>query len=93
LGLLTPEATPCGELLTGQVGYIITGMKSTKSARIGDTWHLVKNTVQPLPGFTPMSSNVFAGLYPTQSDDFNALQTVNQTLKKSLYSDLRPWRN
>eukprot|EP00210_Caulerpa_lentillifera_P001187 g1143.t1 len=80
LGLFTPDAMPCQELLTGQVGYIITGMKSTKSARIGDTWHLVKQSVEALPGFAPMTSNVFAGLYPTQSDDFVSLQTAMEKL-------------
>lgn len=61
VGLLTPEHTPTGQLCTGQVGYVITGMRSTRSARVGDTWHLIKQPVDPLPGFKPSKSMVFAG--------------------------------
>ena len=44
-----PELTPTGVLYTGQVGYVITGMRSTKEARIGDTLHQAKTIVEPLP--------------------------------------------
>ena len=60
--MLAPEAVPTGKLCTGQVGYVITGMKTTKSARVGDTWHLAKQPVQPLPGFKPAKSMVFSGV-------------------------------
>ncbi len=46
-----------------QVGYVITGMKNTRAARVGDTWHLYKRPVERLPGFKPVKSMVFAGLY------------------------------
>jgi translation elongation factor EF-4 len=58
---MTPELTSTGQLCTGQVGYVITGMKSTRSARVGDTWHLIKQPVDPLPGFKASKSMVFAG--------------------------------
>lgn len=61
MGLLTPEPAATQQLRTGQVGYVITGMKSTRSARLGDTWHLLKQPVKPLPGFKPIKSMVFAG--------------------------------
>lgn len=61
VGVLAPEAVPTGKLCTGQVGYVITGMKTTKSAQIGDTWHLAKQAVEPLPGFKPAKSMVFSG--------------------------------
>ena len=61
VGLLTPEPAATQQLRTGQVGYVITGMKSTRSARLGDTWHLLKQPVDPLPGFKPVKSMVFAG--------------------------------
>ena len=61
MGLLTPEPAATQQLRTGQVGYVITGMKSTRSARLGDTWHLLKQPVEPLPGFKPVKSMVFAG--------------------------------
>ena len=61
VGLLTPEPTPTGRLCTGQVGYVITGMKSARAARVGDTWHRLKQPVPLLPGFKPSKSMVFAG--------------------------------
>ena len=48
------------------MGYVITGMKSTRAARLGDTWHLLKHPVEPLPGFKPIKSMVFAGDLPAQ---------------------------
>jgi elongation factor 4 len=50
VGIMNPELKPTGLLLTGQVGYIVTGMRSTHEARIGDTLHHVNTSVQPLPG-------------------------------------------
>ena len=64
MGVLAPEAVPTGKLCTGQVGYVITGMKTTKSAQIGDTWHLAKQAVETLPGFKPAKSMVFSGEQP-----------------------------
>jgi translation elongation factor EF-4 len=43
------------------VGYVIPGIKDVKAARVGDTWHLAKQPVQPLPGFKPIKPMVFAG--------------------------------
>ncbi len=65
---MTPEPTSTGRLCTGQVGYVITGMKSTRSARVGDTWHLLKQPVEILPGFRPTKSMVFAGVVPLLSE-------------------------
>jgi GTP-binding protein LepA len=48
-------------LLTGQVGYVIPGIKNVKGARVGDTWHLAKTQVEPLPGFKPVKPMVYAG--------------------------------
>ena len=70
VGLLTPEPCSTGKLLTGQVGYIITGMKSTKLAQIGDTWHRAKKPVEPLPGFKQSKSMIFAGESATLIADF-----------------------
>jgi translation elongation factor EF-4 len=51
VGLLFPERVPTGALYTGQVGYIIGGMRSTKEARVGDTLFREGDPVEPLPGF------------------------------------------
>ena len=61
VGMLAPEPHPTGQLLTGQVGYVLTGIKDTRGARVGDTWHLTKRPVPPLPGFREPKSMVFAG--------------------------------
>ena len=61
IGILAPEPTSTGRLCTGQVGYLITGMKTTCAARIGDTLHLAKLPVPSLPGFQPIKAMVFAG--------------------------------
>jgi GTP-binding protein LepA len=52
IGIMHPELTPTGILFTGQVGYVISGMRSTKEARIGDTIYHTRSTVdvEPLPG-------------------------------------------
>ena len=65
------EIMDAGMLLTGQVGYVVTGMRSTKEARVGDTLHHVRSVIQPLPGklgycFTCTSSIIAAGIwFPT----------------------------
>lgn len=68
VGLLTPEPCPTPSLCTGQVGYVILGMKTTRAARIGDTLHRIKAPVTPLPGFRPAKSMVFAGLFPVAGE-------------------------
>lgn len=49
--MLHPTRKPATELLVGQVGYVINGMKESKEARVGDTIHLLNAPVDPLPGF------------------------------------------
>lgn len=58
------------------MGYVITGMKNTRLALIGDTWHLAKKPVIPLPGFREPKSMVFAGIYPISADEFDHLNTA-----------------
>ncbi|GAB4818255.1 hypothetical protein N2152v2_005301 [Parachlorella kessleri] len=80
VGLLAPDPTPTGELLTGQVGYMLVGMKDTRSARVGDTWHLARRPVQQLPGFKPAKSMVFAGIFPLSAAGFEQLQAAMERL-------------
>lgn len=61
VGILAPEPHSTGELLTGQVGYVIPGIKDVRAARVGDTWHLVRQPVSALPGCKPVKPMVFAG--------------------------------
>ncbi|KAL8471540.1 hypothetical protein ACS0TY_028975 [Phlomoides rotata] len=80
VGIMHPELTQTGILLTGQVGYIVTGMRSTKEARVGDTLHQARSTVQPLPGFKPVKHMVFSGVYPADGSDFEALSHAIERL-------------
>ncbi|EFN57155.1 hypothetical protein CHLNCDRAFT_56093 [Chlorella variabilis] len=80
VGLLAPEPQPTGELLTGQVGYMLVGMKDTRSARVGDTWHHQRMPVPALPGFKSAKSMVFAGIFPLSADGFEQLQAAMERL-------------
>ncbi|KAG0500510.1 hypothetical protein HPP92_000582 [Vanilla planifolia] len=80
VGIMHPELTPTGVLFTGQVGYVVSGMRSTKEARVGDTLHQAKISVQPLPGFKPAKHMVFSGLYPADGSDFDALNHAIERL-------------
>ncbi|XP_050381503.1 translation factor GUF1 homolog, mitochondrial [Argentina anserina] len=80
VGIMHPELTSTGVLHTGQVGYVVSGMRSTKEARIGDTLHHNKTIVQPLSGFKPAKHMVFSGLYPADGSDFEALNHAIERL-------------
>ena len=80
VGVLCPEMTPTTQLLTGQVGYVLTGMKNTKAAQIGDTWHIAKRPVPPISGFKEPKSMVFAGIFPVSASGFEQLQAAMQRL-------------
>ncbi len=84
VGLMYPEPTPTGALYAGQVGYLITGMKTAKEAQVGDTIHHTKKPVTPFPGFKPAKPVVFAGIYPVESKDFKAL---SEAIEKLILND------
>jgi len=79
-----PEEAAADALYAGQVGYLITGMKTVREARVGDTVHLAKKTVPLFPGFKPAKPMVFAGLYPVESTEFEALRDA---IEKMLLND------
>src|SRR3990167_5532505 len=80
LGLMYPELTPMDALYPGQVGYLITGMKTVKEARVGDTIYHHKKPVKPFPGFKPAKPMVFAGIYPVENDEFTQLSDAIEKL-------------
>ncbi|CAA7403002.1 unnamed protein product [Spirodela intermedia] len=80
VGIMHPELTPTGVLFSGQVGYVVSGMRSTKEARVGDTLHHARSSVEPLPGFKPAKHMVFSGLYPADGSDFDALNAAIEKL-------------
>ncbi len=80
LGLMYPSETPMNALYAGQVGYLITGMRTVQEARIGDTVSHSKQPVKPFPGFKPAKPMVFAGIYPVESTDFEFLRDAIEKL-------------
>ena len=80
VGLMYPELTPIDTLYAGQVGYLITGMKTVQEARVGDTIYHTKKPVEALPGFKPAKPMVFSGIYPIGDTDFDALRDAIEKL-------------
>ena len=73
IGIMYPEETPTKALYAGQVGYIITGMKTIREAKIGDTIAHKNSKIEPFPGFKPSKPMMFAGIFPVVNTDFEAL--------------------
>jgi GTP-binding protein LepA len=81
VGVFTPKSQPRDELLAGEVGFIIAGIKELKAAQVGDTVTLAENpAVEPLPGFKEIKPQVFAGLYPVESNQYEALRDALEKL-------------
>lgn len=75
VGVFTPKRTPTNLLHAGEVGYVVAGIKDIQGAPVGDTLTLEKNQAQtPLPGFQRSKPQVYAGLFPISSDDFEAFR-------------------
>jgi GTP-binding protein LepA len=82
VGVFTPKRTDRPMLSTGEVGYVIAGIKEVDGAPVGDTLTLDnRRAAEPLPGFQEMRPRVFAGLYPVSSDDYEAFRDALQKLK------------
>ncbi|XP_054264842.1 translation factor GUF1, mitochondrial-like [Macrosteles quadrilineatus] len=80
MGILRPQEQPTKQLLKGQVGYLVCNMKSVSEAMIGDTFHLRSVPVTPLPGFKPARPMVYAGVYPMDQSQHNALRGALEKL-------------
>lgn len=75
VGAFSPKAHPVAILRPGEVGYMIANIKITSDVKIGDTITLLKHPAkEPLPGFKLISPVVYAGIYPIDSTDFEALR-------------------
>jgi len=75
IGVLGLRKVKVDELSAGNVGYLISGIKDVKHAKVGDTVTLAKNgAVKPLPGYKEVKPMVYSGLYPTNSDDYESLR-------------------
>ncbi len=82
VGVFTPKSLSRPELSAGQVGFIIAGIKELKSAKVGDTITIVgKAAKEPLPGFKEVQPQVFAGLFPVEANQYDALRDSLEKLK------------
>jgi len=87
VGVFTPKSVDRPELTAGQVGFIIAGIKELKAAKVGDTvTHAAGQqgrvpALEPLPGFKEVKPQVFAGLYPVESNQYDALRESLEKLK------------
>ncbi|WP_410497977.1 translation elongation factor 4 [Chitinibacter sp. S2-10] len=82
VGVFTPKSVQRTELKAGEVGFVIAGIKELASAKVGDTITTVKNpAAEPLPGFKDVKSQVFAGLYPVESHDYEKLRDSLEKLQ------------
>ena len=81
VGVFTPKSVQKTSLSAGEVGFVIAGIKSLEDAKVGDTVTLTdKPASEPLAGFKEVKPQVFAGLYPTESNQFEALRTALEKL-------------
>lgn len=81
VGVFTPKSLHRTQLSAGEVGFIIAGIKELAAAKVGDTVTLAGRPASaPLPGFKEVKPQVFAGLYPVESNQFEALRTALEKL-------------
>ncbi|MBT4120699.1 MAG: elongation factor 4 [Candidatus Magasanikbacteria bacterium] len=82
LGSYTPKMASSPKLENGQVGYVVTGLKELGDVRVGDTITLEKNSAtEQLPGYKEVKPMVFAGIFPQEGDDYNAMRDAVDKLK------------
>jgi GTP-binding protein LepA len=82
VGVFTPRSTPREELAAGDVGFVVAGIKELKAAQVGDTLtSATRPAAAPLPGFKEVKPQVFAGLYPVESNQYEALRDALDKLK------------
>ena len=81
LGVFRPQLVPVKQLAAGEVGYVATGLKSVRDAQVGDTVTTVAHpAAEPLPGYQPAKSLVFAGIYPVSGEDYPLLREALEKL-------------
>ena len=84
VGVLTPKMTPRDSLKAGEIGYIVTNLKTTREAKVGDTVTLVKNPAhEALPGYKNVLPFVYAGFFPVSNDQYKDLKEAIEKLALS----------
>ena len=82
VGFLSPTMVAADALAAGEVGYVITGLKDVSKLRVGDTLTSERRPAsEPVPGYKDVKPMVFAGLFPTDSDDYPELRDALERLK------------
>ncbi|HVF64477.1 MAG TPA: translation elongation factor 4 [Casimicrobiaceae bacterium] len=82
VGVFTPKSVARDSLSAGEVGFVIAGIKELRDAKVGDTMtHVVRGADAPLPGFKEVKPQVFAGLYPVEANQYEALRDALTKLK------------
>ena len=84
IGCLTPKMSPKNELDEGEIGYIVTNLKTTREAKVGDTVTLAANPAEtPLPGYKNVLPFVYAGFFPVSNEDYKTLKDAIEKLSLS----------
>ncbi len=84
VGALKPDMTSTGDLKEGEIGYVVTNLKSTREAKVGDTITLTKNKASnPLPGYKDVQPFVYAGFFPDSNENYNLLKEAIEKLSLS----------
>ena len=82
IGVFVPGMQPVDGLVAGEVGYVATGLKVVSELAVGDTITLAASQAEhPLPGYRPIKPMVFAGFYPSESDDYKLLRDALEKLQ------------
>ena len=82
VGVLEMKRDRTGELLAGNVGYLIAGVKDVHDTKVGDTvTHTIRSADAPLPGYKDVKPMVFSGVYPTNAEDFEDLRSSIEKLQ------------
>ncbi|SPR97495.1 translation elongation factor 4 [Cupriavidus taiwanensis] len=82
VGVFTPKSIQRDVLTAGQVGFVIAGIKELKAAKVGDTITTMQRKAEaPLPGFKEVKPQVFAGLYPVEANQYEALRESLEKLR------------
>ena len=81
IGVFTPKSQPCEILAAGEVGFVVAGIKELRAAKVGDTITRADRPADaPLPGFKEIKPQVFAGLYPVEANQYEALRDALEKL-------------
>lgn len=84
VGSLSPTMKPSADISTGEIGYIVTNLKTTRDARVGDTVTVRRaHASQPLPGYKHVQPFVYAGFFPVSNEDYQDLKDAIEKLSLS----------